>query len=200
MSLRYVGARPDDPVVPDSTPPSVHPHEVMVVVYRGGQLRVEFDEASLHIAPGDGARPIGESRLVTVARRSDGIGEPAAEDRAGLALAAIASDPAGDHSVGALAARVGVSVRHLNRLFVERVGLTPARYVEHVRLAAARVMLANTNARLPEIAAEAGFGSTETMRRAFLRADGMPPGAYRDRSTADDRTPGADINVKELPR
>jgi AraC-like DNA-binding protein len=200
MSLRCVSALPDDPEMPDSTPPP-HTPEVTVVVFRGGQLRVEFDEAALHIGAGNGkgARCAGQGRLVTVAPGADGASEATAQDRTGLALAAIAANPAGDHSVGVLAARVGVSVRHLSRLFVEHVGVTPARYVEQIRLAAARVMLAKTSARLPEIAAQAGFGSPETMRRAFLRAEGMPPGAYRDRRTTEDRAP-APRPMKELRR
>jgi transcriptional regulator GlxA family with amidase domain len=105
-----------------------------------------------------------------------------AHGRIDLVLAAVAADPAADHSVGALADRLGVSVRHVNRLFVAHIGRTPARYVEDVRLAAARTMLTATRARLPQIAIQTGFGSAETMRRAFLRSEGMPPGAYRSRA------------------
>jgi transcriptional regulator GlxA family with amidase domain len=93
---------------------------------------------------------------------------------------AIASDPSGDHSTAAMAARVGVSRRHLSRLFVQHVGTTPAREVERVRLAAAQSLLvANRERRLPDVAARAGFGSPETMRRVFRRALGVSPGAYR---------------------
>jgi putative heme transporter len=41
-------------------------------------------------------------------------------------LRGVVDDPASEHSLGAVAARAGVSVRHLNRLFVEHVGITPA--------------------------------------------------------------------------
>jgi transcriptional regulator GlxA family with amidase domain len=96
-------------------------------------------------------------------------------------LAAVATDPAGDHSATALAARLGVSERHVGRLFARHAGTTPARYVESVRVAAARQLLAASAATVAEVAAAVGFGSAETMRRAFLRTVGSTPGAGRRR-------------------
>ena len=96
-------------------------------------------------------------------------------------LAAVARDPAGDHSATALAARLGVSERHVGRLFARHAGTTPARYVESVRVAAARRLLAASTATVAEVAAAVGFGSAETMRRAFLRTVGIPPSAVRRR-------------------
>jgi transcriptional regulator GlxA family with amidase domain len=96
-------------------------------------------------------------------------------------LAAVATDPAGDHSAMALATRLGVSERHLARLFARHAGTTPARYVESVRVAAARQLLAESAATVAEAAAAIGFGSAETMRRAFLRTVGTTPGADRQR-------------------
>ena len=96
-------------------------------------------------------------------------------------LAAVATDPAGDHSATALAARLGVSERHLGRLFARHAGMTPARYVESVRVAAARQLLAATASTVAEVAVAVGFGSAETMRRAFLRTVGVTPGAVRRR-------------------
>ena len=96
-------------------------------------------------------------------------------------LESIAARPADDHSAGAMANRIGISVRHLGRLFGQHTGVTPARYVELVRVAAATTLLTGGRAPLWEVAARAGFGSPETMRRAFLRTLGMTPGAYRRR-------------------
>jgi transcriptional regulator GlxA family with amidase domain len=94
----------------------------------------------------------------------------------------VVDDPAGDHSLEAMAAKAVVSVRHLNRLFGQHIGITPARYVEGVRVAAARGLLPRSSPSLASVASRAGFGSVETMRRAFLRAGHPTPGAYRDRS------------------
>ena len=51
---------------------------------------------------------------------------------------AIAANPAADHSVKTLAARASLSTRQLARLFQSELGTTPARYVEMVRIDAAR--------------------------------------------------------------
>jgi transcriptional regulator GlxA family with amidase domain len=102
-------------------------------------------------------------------------------ERIGSVLRGVVDDPAGDHSLEAIAARVGVSVRHLSRLFAEHAGATPARYVEAARVSAAEELLRCSSAPLAVVASEAGFGSTETMRRAFLRTADVTPGAYRDR-------------------
>jgi transcriptional regulator GlxA family with amidase domain len=101
---------------------------------------------------------------------------------------AIAADPAGDHSTAAMAARVGVSRRHLSRLFAEHVGTTPAREVKRVRVTVAQSLLAANGGRLPDVAARAGFGSPETMRRAFRRTLGLSPGAYRATHGSRNRT------------
>ncbi len=96
-------------------------------------------------------------------------------------LDGIAADPAGDHRLAALSRRAGFSERHLTRLFARELGTTPARYVEQVRLEAARALLETSDAPLGAIAREAGFGSAETLRRAFGRQVGVTPDGYRRR-------------------
>jgi len=93
---------------------------------------------------------------------------------------AIAADPAADHSVGKLAARAALSTRQLTRLFQSELGMTPARYVEWVRIDLARTAL-ESGRTVTETARIAGFGSTETLRRVFLSHLGISPRAYRDR-------------------
>jgi transcriptional regulator GlxA family with amidase domain len=78
-----------------------------------------------------------------------------------------------------MAERTNFSVRHLSRLFEAQVGLTVGVYVERVRVEAARALLEGGDEGLPVVADRSGFGSTETMRRAFLRELGVTPGAYR---------------------
>ena len=58
---------------------------------------------------------------------------------------------------------------------------TPGRFVERVRVEAARELLENSGTSLDGIAARCGFGSTETIRRAFKRVISIGPGEYRDR-------------------
>lgn len=83
-------------------------------------------------------------------------------------------------SVETLAARVAMSPRNFARAFVGELGITPARYVERLRLEAARRRLEQTDMSLEEIASGCGFRSAELMRRAFLRSIGITPGRYRD--------------------
>jgi transcriptional regulator GlxA family with amidase domain len=93
---------------------------------------------------------------------------------------AIAADPAGNHDVKALAARASLSTRQLNRLFQSELGTTPARYVEMVRIDAARAAL-DAGRTVGETARIAGFGSTESLRRVFVDHLGVSPKAYRER-------------------
>lgn len=89
--------------------------------------------------------------------------------------------PGEDLSVEALAARAHMSSRNFARSFREQTGVTPARFVENVRLEAARRMLEDTDCGVAAIATDCGFGTGETMRRAFLRALGVGPADYRRR-------------------
>lgn len=94
--------------------------------------------------------------------------------------AAISADPAADHSVKSLSARASLSTRQLTRLFQSELGTTPARYVEMVRIDAARAAL-DAGRSVAESARLAGFGSAETLRRVFVEHLGLSPKAYRDR-------------------
>ncbi|HEV2981590.1 MAG TPA: GlxA family transcriptional regulator [Solirubrobacteraceae bacterium] len=94
---------------------------------------------------------------------------------------AVLENVAADHCVEAMAARAHMSPRHFARAFRAETGLTPARYVERVRLEAARRRLEDTSEPLGSVAAACGFGTGETMRRAFLRSLGIGPAEYRRR-------------------
>jgi len=84
-------------------------------------------------------------------------------------------------SVEALADRACLSPRQFARVFHEEIGVTPARMLERLRVEAARQHLENGRTGLAAVVAACGFGTEETMRRAFLRHVGAPPGDYRDR-------------------
>lgn len=93
---------------------------------------------------------------------------------------AIAANPGADHSVRSLAARASLSTRQLTRLFRSELGTTPADYVEMFRIDVARAAL-DAGRTVTDTARLAGFGSTETLRRAFVGRLGVSPRAYRDR-------------------
>ncbi len=88
-----------------------------------------------------------------------------------------------DLSVSALAQRTGMSTRNFARAFRAEVGITPAAYVEAVRVEAARRLLETTARGLPDVAAACGFGTVETMHRSFRRAVQITPGQYRHHFT-----------------
>lgn len=92
----------------------------------------------------------------------------------------VAAEPALPHTTAALAAHAGVTPRHLGRLFVDELGITPARYVRRVRLDHAASLL-EAGGSVAATAAACGFGSAETLRRAFLTRFGVTPSQYRDR-------------------
>ncbi len=89
-----------------------------------------------------------------------------------------------DLAVDALAARAGMSPRNFARVFRAEVGCTPAVYVERVRLDAARRLLETTSVSIDEVARRTGFGTPETLRRAFARRVGVSPSEYRERFRA----------------
>jgi transcriptional regulator GlxA family with amidase domain len=86
-----------------------------------------------------------------------------------------------DLSVPALAERACMSPRNFARAFKREVGMTPATYVEALRVERARALLETSHAAVEDIAGRCGFGTVETMRRSFRRRLGVSPGHYRDR-------------------
>ncbi|MDX2645619.1 helix-turn-helix domain-containing protein [Streptomyces sp. PA03-1a] len=85
----------------------------------------------------------------------------------------ITSHPDHDLKVTALAARAGVTTRHLTRLFVEHLEQSPARFVRKARTEAAAHLLSSTVLPLAGVATRCGFGSTETLRQAFTSRYGV---------------------------
>jgi transcriptional regulator GlxA family with amidase domain len=86
-----------------------------------------------------------------------------------------------DLTVRLMAKKAAMSERTFARRFVEAAGITPAKFVEQARVQAARRRLEESALPIETIAARCGFGSTETLRRSFLRELGVAPSAYRDR-------------------
>ena len=84
-------------------------------------------------------------------------------------------------SVESMAARVAMSSRNFARVFLRETRMTPAHFVERMRIEAACRNLEATDEGLEAIAARAGFGSAEVMRRAFRRHLGLSPNLCRQR-------------------
>jgi transcriptional regulator GlxA family with amidase domain len=84
-----------------------------------------------------------------------------------------------DLSIASLARHAAMSPRNLARLFQQEVGKTPARYIEELRLEAARRQIESTALTLEGVANSCGFTSAEILRRAFIRRFGVTPRQYR---------------------
>ena len=80
-----------------------------------------------------------------------------------------------------LAEYAHVSDRHLTRLFKNELGMTPHAYIESVRVEKARHELESSDATLERIASVCGFGTTDTLVRAFRRRLKATPTEYRRR-------------------
>jgi transcriptional regulator GlxA family with amidase domain len=96
----------------------------------------------------------------------------------------VTEHPERDCRVAALARVALMSERNFARCFTAEVGITPARFVERVRVETARRLLEDTDDAIEAIAAAAGFGTAETMRRTFLRLLRTNPTEYRRRFRA----------------
>src|SRR5262249_38007287 len=96
----------------------------------------------------------------------------------------IVEPPGADCSAEALSRRVAMSPRNFARVFSRETGMTPAQYVERVRVEAARRRLEDSTDGIDAVAAGCGFGTAETMRRAFLRRLRVAPSDYRTRFRA----------------
>ena len=97
------------------------------------------------------------------------------------AVAAVHADPGGRHGIAELARHAGLSPRHLQRRFTAELGVPPAAWVERARVEAAQRALLDGDDGVDVIARRCGFGTAETLRRAFHRHFGIPPSQYRDR-------------------
>jgi transcriptional regulator GlxA family with amidase domain len=86
-----------------------------------------------------------------------------------------------DLSVAALARRATMSERTFARVFTAETRFTPAAYVERLRIDAARRSLETSKKSVKQIARLCGFGTAETMHRAFRRGVGSTPLEYRAR-------------------
>jgi transcriptional regulator GlxA family with amidase domain len=86
-----------------------------------------------------------------------------------------------DLGVERLAERSSMSVRNFARVFRERFGSTPARFVERLRLERACVLLTSGRDSIERIAGSTGFASADVLRRAFRARYGASPLEYRQR-------------------
>ncbi len=118
-------------------------------------------------------RPGGQSQFSALAALGGG------EDKFSSLLEWIRSNLAEPLTVERLADRMAMSPRNFSRAFLRSVGVSPAKAIERLRLEAARERVENSRDPIEVIAVTMGFNDPERMRRAFVRAFGLPPLAMR---------------------
>ena len=82
-------------------------------------------------------------------------------------------------TVPLLAERVAMSPRNFARVFIKEMKTTPAKFVERLRVEAARRRLEESQNSMETIATECGFGNVNSMRNVFQRTLRIAPGQYR---------------------
>jgi transcriptional regulator GlxA family with amidase domain len=104
-----------------------------------------------------------------------------------------------DLRVERIAEAASMSPRNFARVYAERMGRTPAKAVEAMRIEAARRALEESDASVEAVARRCGFGDEERMRRSFLRRLGIGPRAYRARFAASGEEGGSIAAVAARP-
>ncbi|MGH8132859.1 MAG: helix-turn-helix domain-containing protein, partial [Steroidobacteraceae bacterium] len=69
--------------------------------------------------------------------------------------------------------------RNLARLFADHAGCSPLDYVQRIRFALARELVAGSRLDLEGVAARVGLGSAQQLRRVWARWEARPPSAWR---------------------
>ncbi|MEI4472832.1 GlxA family transcriptional regulator [Frigidibacter sp. MR17.24] len=116
-----------------------------------------------------------ESQLTAIAAGRPEGGDP----RVTAAIARMETRLDAPESAGETAAAVGLSLRRLQSLFRDQIGVGPAEYGAELRLQAARRLVTDSRHPLAEVALRTGFGSLSAFSRAFRARFGLPPGRLR---------------------
>ena len=87
-----------------------------------------------------------------------------------------------------LAQRLGVSDRHLRRVFEAQLGVSPLQYLQTRRLLCAKQLLSDTTLPVPEVARLSGFGSQRRFHAVFSSHYGLNPSSLRRHARAPAQT------------
>ena len=92
-----------------------------------------------------------------------------------------------------LAARLGVSDRHVRRIFEAQFGVSPVQYLQTRRLLTAKQLLADTDLPITQVALVSGYASVRRFNAAFAGHYGLNPTQLRRNAPP---RPGSGITVK----
>jgi AraC family transcriptional regulator, regulatory protein of adaptative response / DNA-3-methyladenine glycosylase II len=94
-------------------------------------------------------------------------------------------DGLSDRTVADLAAALGISDRHLRRVFAAEFGVSPVQYLQTRRLLLAKSLLADTPLSVTDVAMSSGFGSIRRFNHLFRDRYRLAPSQLRKKGSAD---------------
>ncbi|PDP85593.1 AraC family transcriptional regulator [Glycomyces fuscus] len=100
----------------------------------------------------------------------------------GPALEAVHRSPREAWTVGALAARAGVSRAHFAKRFTEVMGQSPLAYLTEWRMYTAEELLSDPDLSVAKVAGAVGYADPSSFSTAFKRLRGLSPQAFRLRN------------------
>ncbi|WP_405069373.1 helix-turn-helix domain-containing protein [Kribbella sp. NBC_01510] len=170
----------------------------------------------IYCRPGCGAKPLAENvRTFELPAAAEAAGYRAclrcrpyrvagtvADDAPELVCRAVQLIIAGvldESGEAALGARLGLSARHLRRMFHEHLGVTPDQFARSRRAHFARRLLDDSELGIADIAFAAGFGSLRQFNRAMQEVFRASPRELRDRRRRTDRLVADGGLVLRLP-
>ncbi|HET6286730.1 MAG TPA: AraC family transcriptional regulator [Amycolatopsis sp.] len=118
--------------------------------------------------------------LTRHARKPDPPSGGREDERVRAAVAMMRDRLGGPLSVAEIADEVHLSVFHFIRVFKEKTGETPHRFLGGLRIEEARRLLRGTDLPIARIAERCGFATPGALSAAFLRHTGSRPSAYRN--------------------
>lgn len=122
---------------------------------------------------------INKARLPTDIQPRRPLYEEYEDPRVKAALITMEQHIDGTLSIEKLAAMVGLSRRQLERVFLEKAGMSPAKAYTRVKLERARTLLTQTKTSMIEVALDSGFENASHFTRCFKRIYGQTPSQLR---------------------
>ena len=142
----------------------------LIAQSHGDQLASEVADQILHYP----VRPAETAQRHTLGGVSETM-HPVVKAAIDLIETNIAEPP----TVPAMAARLDVSQRQLERLFRRSMGCSPVQFSQLLRLQYARVLLTSTRLSIREVSVASGFNSLSYFSLAFAKCFGKKPSEYR---------------------
>ncbi len=154
------------------------------------RCRPELAPRALNWSTEDASRMLAQQALRLIDEPDAWSAQGASRARGGMA---------GGPGTADVAARLGISDRHLRRIFEVQFGVSPLQYLQTRRLLVAKQLIADTRLAMTQIALASGFASVRRFNAAFVEHYGLNPSAMRRVGVVSDKAtkPGS-LGVPDL--